>query len=73
MLANSPGRYAQLSNRQVSRLSYKVLEKLNEGMGYQPFGMDARTMWLVKPELMDCLTKLNDEVKRRVNAGSWNL
>lgn len=54
-----------LSDQQIIRLYLRLYSRLIEGAGYQPFGMDRRTMLIVKPSCMLAYDAVGTEGRRR--------
>ncbi len=54
-----------LTTSALVRLYHRACERMTRGDGYQPFGYDARTLWLTCPGYMEILTGIKSELLRR--------
>jgi hypothetical protein len=47
-----------LTDKQLTRLHMRVYHKMTGGMGYQPFGIDRRTMLMIHPDLVRVIDQI---------------
>ena len=55
----------QLTNVQLFRLMYRLFDRLDARMGYQPFGYDRQTLRLTEPGWLEAYDPARIEFIRR--------
>lgn len=55
----------RLTDGELRRMEKRVYNKMNEGAGYQPYGMDSLTMTIVKPVEYAVLLAVREEMRDR--------